>query len=234
MIDQAYFYNQGKKVLGGYATVTNVELDHIPATRFYNARFGRNQKVSDDAPTLAISGFDHGSKLWRSCTTSTPKFAGIFDAFANTSLIPNDKNSFMCTIFAILRCLCDKEMDESISNQRIYCEKNQTAFKRYHFKNLQLHLQAETINKDQYDVLTQWVLKPLHDNFETDKKLMDFCCEKVKCATYGFEKSKSKSNPCLEYESKAIRNIVIGMDLRFQPFKNILFLNFIVKIFIHV
>lgn len=174
----------------GYAQILHIDRDHIPPASFY-------QKVRMDSnrgPAVAISGFDHNSKLWRSCTTGMTRFHGIFNKIA-FKFFSKVQQAFTCAIFYNLKCLRDEESklqpDEKIFSTRSAFERYQSGFT----KIVESHCAVRNIHEDGKNLLIQWISDSvkhsnLHDGWnKADKTLMSICCDDKrwswKCKTFG-------------------------------------------------
>lgn len=188
LINWACYYNE--KPSPGPAAL-NIEFDHIPPARFYD-----NEDQVRNAPTLAISRFDHYSEVWRQCTTGNPKFAGIFDEYkAHKSLKVEEK--FTCAIYANLRCLRDKER-ELKKEDRIFQSEYQTAFKRYvdgFEKLVGLHEKKGWLSDMHVKILRDWMLNSLMGHWDSDEErtLWKQCCRTL-------TGPNDNLNTCLGYE----------------------------------
>lgn len=165
-----------KNPLEGYDHVLYIHRDQIPPASFYQ----KWKMQSADGPAVAVSGFDHHSKLWHSCTTENTNFIKHLDKLTS---VKTKEEAFECAIFANLKCLRDVEttlhIDEKIFPVRSAFWRYQTGF----MDIVNTHHRINNINTSGKNHLIQWIRDSVNNAnlkdgwLKADKTLMSECCQ---------------------------------------------------------
>jgi len=88
------------------------------------------QRYQNEAPALAVSGFDRSSYVWSRCAPKemTDKTNDLFVDMYQSMM---DGNSYQCALFAFMKCVRDMENDESLESYIIRDKNQHGSFERY-------------------------------------------------------------------------------------------------------
>lgn len=119
----------------GVSDAFNIQFDHIPPGQALPPTIAKitNQvqrdtkanKYKENAPTLAISNFDHRSELWKKCTTNKN------NAWIESIKKAMEELDYKCAIYINLLCF-EKEEEYNVKKEdKIFEDPKRSAFARY-------------------------------------------------------------------------------------------------------